>query len=421
MTSALVFCAAERDAGRLAEELEGAGFHVLGAARRGELVREAVRHAPDVVVCVERRPDERLFAETAALQSNAPRPVIVFTDDASADRIERAVAAGVHAYVVDDGAPRRLRALVQLARSRFEHERALRTALEDATRALEERKWIDRAKGILMRARRLPEDEAWRALRSASMNDNRRVAEVAREVIDAADAAQALNRAGQLRMLSQRAVKLAALLAADAAPTRNRERLAQSVARGNDNLTLLAGRLAREGFRDLLDPLGAAWSALRAALAEPIEPGRLAALDALAEPVLAQAERLCAHLHARRGAAALRVVDLAGRQRMRSQRLAKQVLLASLLDDASLREAARETHAAFDAALLSLHALPLRNAEIARALQEADAAARELAAALPQAATLAGRCALGEASESALAAFERLVGEYESSMQLLVG
>jgi nitrate/nitrite-specific signal transduction histidine kinase len=253
------------------------------------------------------------------------------------------------------------------------------------------------------------------------MNDNRRVAEVAREVIDAADAAQALNRAGQLRMLSQRAVKLAALLAAEAAPTRNRERLAQSIARGDDNLTLLAGRLARDGYRDLLDPLVAAWSALRKALDEPVECGRLAALDALAEPVLAHAERLCTHLHARRGAAALRVVDLAGRQRMRSQRLAKQVLLASLLDDAPLRAAARETHAAFDTALLSLHALPLRNAEIAAALQEADAATRELAAALPQAATLAGRCALGEASESALAAFDRLVGEYESSMQLLMG
>ena len=79
-----------------------------------------------------------------------------------------------------------------------------------------ERKLVDRAKGILMRARQVSEDEAFRVLRAASMHSNQRVGQVSQHVIDAARFAEAVNRAGQLRMLSQRLVKLYALLGAAA-------------------------------------------------------------------------------------------------------------------------------------------------------------------------------------------------------------
>ena len=67
MTTALLYCAAGDDETLLASELDAAGVHVLGAARRGELVRQAVRRAPDVVVGIEHRPDDALFAEAEAL------------------------------------------------------------------------------------------------------------------------------------------------------------------------------------------------------------------------------------------------------------------------------------------------------------------------------------------------------------------
>ena len=425
MTTALVFCAADDAAARLAGELDAAGIHMLGAAQRGELVREAIRHAPDVVVCVEPRPDAALFAETAALQSAAPRPVIVFTADADAACIERAVASGVHAYVVDDGTPRRLRALVQLARSRFAHERALREALHELTQRYAERKWIDRAKGVLMSARGLPEDEAFKLLRSASMRGNRRVGEVARQVVDAAHDAEALNRAGQLRMLSQRAVKLVALLAVRAAPTPNRARLEGSIARIDENLAWLESRLGRASHGDLLDAVAAPWQMLKTQLAEAVQPSRIAGIDALADRLLQHAERLVSGLRAQRGAASLRVIDLAGRQRMLSQRLAKAALLGVLLTDghaaAAAADMALEARQAFEAALAMLRALPLRNAEIAASLHEAGGAWHELVEALPRVQSLAGQCALGEASETVLAAFERLTTLYEGSMQVLMG
>jgi two-component system, response regulator PdtaR len=425
MTTALVFCTADGDAARLAGELDAVGIHMLGAAQRGELVREAVRRAPDVVVCIDPRPDEALFAETAALQSTAPRPVIVFTGSADAACIERAVASGVHAYVVDDGEPRRLRALVQLARSRFAHERSLRDALHEVTQRYEERKWIDRAKGVLMSARRLPEDEAFALLRTASMRSNRRVGEVARQVVDAAHDAEAVNRAGQLRMLSQRAVKLVALIAAQAAPRPNRSRLEGSIARIEENLGWLESRLDRTSHGDLLDALTAPWQMMKTLLAEPVQRARIASLDALAERLLQQAERLTSSLRTQRGAASLRVIDLSGRQRMLSQRLAKQALLGVLLEDrhavAAAGDAAVDARQAFEAALAMLQSLPLRNAEIASSLHEAAAAWRELVDALPRAPSLAGRCAIGEASETVLAVFERLTTEYERSMQVLIG
>jgi hypothetical protein len=72
---------------------------------------------------------------------------------------------------------------------------------------MDERKWVDRAKGLLMSARGIGEDEAFGLLRGAAMHANLRLGEVSRSVIEAAQWADAINRAGQLRMLSQRLVR----------------------------------------------------------------------------------------------------------------------------------------------------------------------------------------------------------------------
>ena len=164
---------------------------------------------------------------------------------------------------------------------------------------------------------------------------------------------------------------------------------------------------------------------LKTQLAEAVQPSRIAGIDALADRLLQHAERLVSGLRAQRGAASLRVIDLAGRQRMLSQRLAKAALLGVLLADghaaAAAADIALEARQAFEAALATLRALPLRNAEIAASLHEAGGAWHELVEALPRVQSLAGQCALGEASETVLAAFERLTTLYEGSMQVLMG
>ncbi|MEW6707886.1 MAG: ANTAR domain-containing protein, partial [Pseudomonadota bacterium] len=215
----------------LAADLAAAGIHVLGATDCDNLVQETVRQAPDVVVCWAASPAEALFRGLGMLLSTFPRPVVVFTRDVQAEPMERALEVGVQAWVVQGYAAQRLRPLLQLAQARFRRDQQLREALQDMTHRYEERKLIDRAKGILMRARQIPEDEAFRLLRAASMQGKQRVGQVAQQVIEAARDAEAVNRAGQLRMLAQRLLKLYALTVARTEAPAARALLTQSLER----------------------------------------------------------------------------------------------------------------------------------------------------------------------------------------------
>ena len=225
MTSALVVEGTASGPVDLAADLRAAGIHVLGAVARDTLVREAARLAPDLVVCHEAAPDDALFDAFKLLAVGEPRPVIVFTQDPDAAKIERAIGSGIHAYVVNGYAPQRLRAVIQVAKARFAAEARLRDDFADLSRRFDERKLVDRAKGILMRAREVTEAEAFAVLRTASMHSNQRVGQVSRQVIAAAHYADAVNRAGKLRMLSQRLVKLYALRLLEPGAPRHAEQL----------------------------------------------------------------------------------------------------------------------------------------------------------------------------------------------------
>ncbi|HEV7913978.1 MAG TPA: ANTAR domain-containing protein, partial [Albitalea sp.] len=168
MISCLVLAASAPDAPPLQADLESVGIHVLGAVQRGNLVQEALRLAPDVVICHEASPDAALFDTAALLLATSPRPFVLFTADADADKMTRALDCGIQVYVVAGYAPPRLRPLIHLAQARFAREQRLREQLADVSSRFEERKLVDRAKGILMRARQVSEDEAFRVLRAAS-------------------------------------------------------------------------------------------------------------------------------------------------------------------------------------------------------------------------------------------------------------
>src|SRR5580765_1795675 len=211
MIQCLVVQAQPHPADPLITDLESVGIHVIGAVQRRSLVQEAVRLAPDVVVAQEAIVSDGLISSVTLLQASSPLPFVLFTADQDVGKMARALAAGVHAYEVHGYGVARLRAVIQLAQARFAHDRKLQEALADVSDRFEERKLVDRAKGILMRARQISEDEAFRVLRAASMHSNQRVGQVSQHVIAAAHYADAVNRAGKLRMLSQRFVKAGAL------------------------------------------------------------------------------------------------------------------------------------------------------------------------------------------------------------------
>jgi two-component system, response regulator / RNA-binding antiterminator len=172
---------------RLRETLESRGYYIVDELRDPiGLHTEVVRLAPDVVVvCTDFLRDEMLSG-LRTLSSTAPRPVVVFASDASRQAIRDAIDAGAAAYVVEGWAPERVTPIIEAACARFEAFVAVRKALTAAENRLEERKLVERAKGIVMQQRRLSEEHAYAALRKMAMDQNLTLAEISRRVIDVA-------------------------------------------------------------------------------------------------------------------------------------------------------------------------------------------------------------------------------------------
>ena len=149
-----------------------------------ELMRRVEEHKPDIILIDTESPSRDVLEQLAAISSAAPRPVVMFTDDAQDAAIRSAIRAGVSAYVVDGLAPERLDPIMRVAMERFETEQQLRAELHDTKNRLAERKVIERAKGILMKQRHCSEEEAFVALRSLAMQRGIRLDEAAQQVID---------------------------------------------------------------------------------------------------------------------------------------------------------------------------------------------------------------------------------------------
>lgn len=422
MTSAIVAAPASPEADRWAGDLEAVGVAVVGRTEAADLLGTAIRLAPDVVVCFENHPDDALFSCISALNRSSPRPVVVFTSDPDAERIEQAARSGVHAYVVNGYGLHRLRSVIQTAQARFRHGEIVRTELAEVSQRFEERKLVDRAKGILMGARQIREDEAFRALRTAAMNSKQRIGQVSRQIIDASRYAEAVNRAGQLRMFSQRIVKLQALLCAGVGASDNRALLAESVETVDRNLASLGKTVSQATFGDLIEGVQQAWTQVKAALAPPTSAANLKRIDDLAEVLLARSERLTANLEMAGYGTNLRVINLSGRQRMLSQRLAKQALLASLAETAPSSEALeafRSTEREFVEALAELTRTPLVTPEIADTLALAQAHWQAYEASLRRVGSDTGKPEIATLSETILEDFDRLTDAYERGIQML--
>ncbi|MBU0499909.1 MAG: ANTAR domain-containing protein [Gammaproteobacteria bacterium] len=121
------------------------------------------------------------------VQSTLPCPLVMFSQDGDRETIRRAVLAGVSVYVVGGVQPKRVRPILDAAIARFEQFRDLSRELDKTRTQLQERKVIKRAKGLIMAHRNLSEPEVYQLLRKAAMDRNLRMAEVAEQIIAAAD------------------------------------------------------------------------------------------------------------------------------------------------------------------------------------------------------------------------------------------
>jgi response regulator NasT len=142
---------------------------------------------PDVIIVSMECPDRDALEDMSRITSERPRPTVMFVDRSDNESIRAAVQAGVSAYVVGGLSPERVRPVLEAAIARFNEFQALRQELENAKESLEERKVIERAKGLLMKSRGLSEDAAFHQLRKMAMDRKMRLAAVAREVVTAAE------------------------------------------------------------------------------------------------------------------------------------------------------------------------------------------------------------------------------------------
>jgi len=172
----------------LRDGLRQAGCEVTASLSSPFALLESVKNErPDVIVIDTDSPSRDVLEHIVMVTQHTPRPIVMFANDGAPDTIRNAVEAGVSAYVVDGLDPARLKTIVDVAIARFENFQTLRAQLADAEGRLEERKLVERAKGMLMKSRKLDEEAAYAALRRMAMDRKLKLGEVAQRIIDAAD------------------------------------------------------------------------------------------------------------------------------------------------------------------------------------------------------------------------------------------
>ena len=141
---------------------------------------------PDVILIDLENPSRDTLEQMFQVSRLARRPIAMFVDKSDSATVQAAIDAGVSAYIVDGLRKERVKPILDVTISRFHAFDRLQTELHQAKSALEERKLIDQAKGILMKQRSLSEDDAYVLLRRTAMNQNRKIADLARSLVAAA-------------------------------------------------------------------------------------------------------------------------------------------------------------------------------------------------------------------------------------------
>lgn len=143
--------------------------------------------APDIVLIDLENPNRDVLEQMIRASNAGARPVAMFADRSDSAMIAAAIDAGVSAYVVDGLKKERVKSIVDLTISRFNAFSRLRDELAKAQSQLADRKAIDQAKGLIMKAKNISEDQAYTLMRKVAMNEGKKIAEVARSILTAAE------------------------------------------------------------------------------------------------------------------------------------------------------------------------------------------------------------------------------------------
>jgi len=172
----------------LQRAVDDGGYQVVASAALDADLQQTLQAAQaDLIIFNVDQPDQKLLARTHALNQLHAIPIIMFAERGDKEIIIEAVNAGVTSYVVDGLQPKRLQPIVEAAMARFKAFQSLRQELQETQTKLEDRKHIDKAKGILTQQKNISEDQAYQALRKLAMDRNIKLGEAACNVIAMAD------------------------------------------------------------------------------------------------------------------------------------------------------------------------------------------------------------------------------------------
>jgi response regulator NasT len=172
----------------LEEGLREAGFtEVIHISEMQSLLARIYALDPDIIVIDLENPSRDSLEQMFQVSRAVRRPVAMFVDQSDAASIQASVDAGVSAYIVDGLKKERIKPILDLCVSRFNAFARLQDELDRTKNALEERKVIDRAKGILMKLKGLTEDEAYVLMRSTAMREKKKIGEIAQSILTASE------------------------------------------------------------------------------------------------------------------------------------------------------------------------------------------------------------------------------------------
>ena len=172
----------------LQEGLREAGFtEVVHISEMQSLLARIYALDPDIIVIDLENPSRDSLEQMFQVSRAVRRPIAMFVDQSDAASIQASVDAGVSAYIVDGLKKERIKSIVDLCVSRFNAFAKLQDELDRTKNALEERKVIDRAKGILMKLKGLTEEEAYVLMRSTAMREKKKIGEIAQSILTASE------------------------------------------------------------------------------------------------------------------------------------------------------------------------------------------------------------------------------------------
>jgi len=172
----------------IVDALREAGWaNVKAMAHISTVARTVKEYKPDIVLIDLENPSRDTLEHVTLATETEKRAVALFVDQTDAALTDAALRAGVSAYVVDGLNRSHIKSVLETAIARFKVIRKMQLELDAAKQALEDRKTIDRAKGILMQQRGLSEDQAYGLLRKTAMDQGRKVIDVSQALVTAAD------------------------------------------------------------------------------------------------------------------------------------------------------------------------------------------------------------------------------------------